>query len=149
MKAVIGWSLFGVGLVLLLSGSVCGLSQLHGASAAAGLVGLGVGGAMAGIGLAFTLLGLRLIRSARLDALQAFEDAVRQLAARTNGQVTLADAARATGLPTGDAEQRMRALCGRGIFEVDFTPEGQLVFKATPLAEGASQLARLTEGAPK
>jgi len=53
--------------------------------------------------------------------------------------------AKASGLPGEEAQERMRALTGRGLFDLDFDENGQMVFKLSRDA-GRAQLAELSGG---
>jgi hypothetical protein len=56
--------------------------------------------------------------------------------------VALDQVARASGLASEEAQNKMRRLTGRGIFDLDFDEGGQMVFKLSPDA-GRAQLAEL------
>src|SRR5713101_6804756 len=66
------------------------------------------------------------------------------VARKNGGRVGLDQVARASGLPSGEAQAKMRQLTGRGLFELDFDESGQMVFKLSPDA-GRAQLAELGE----
>jgi len=75
---------------------------------------------------------------------RGFQDTVTALAQKHAGQIPIGDVCRATGLPADEAQAKMRALCGRGVFELDFDANGQMLYKLSS-AQGAAQLAQLSQ----
>jgi hypothetical protein len=73
---------------------------------------------------------------------RGFSELATDLARKNGGRVGLDQVARASGLPSADAQAKMRQLTGRGVFELDFDANGQMVFKLSPDA-GRAQLAEL------
>jgi len=73
---------------------------------------------------------------------RGFTDLATALARKNAGKVSLDQVARASGLPSAEAQAKMRQLTGRGLFELDFDEGGQMVFKLSPDA-GRAQLAEL------
>jgi energy-converting hydrogenase Eha subunit E len=74
---------------------------------------------------------------------RGFTDLATALARKNGGRVGLDQVARASGLPSEEAQTKMRRLTGRGVFELDFDPNGEMVFKLSPEA-GRAQLAELS-----
>jgi membrane protein implicated in regulation of membrane protease activity len=93
------------------------------------LTGLAVGLAFTAAGVVTFAAGRRRARIERESDQRGFEELATSLAAKNNGQVRLDDIAKASGLPSDEARGRMRALTGRGLFEMDFDQNGQMVFK--------------------
>ena len=75
---------------------------------------------------------------------RGFQDTVTALAQKHGGQIPIGDVCRTTGLPADEAQAKMRALCGRGVFELDFDANGQMLYKLST-AQGAAQLAQLSQ----
>lgn len=73
-----------------------------------------------------------------------FSELAVSLARQNGGTVALGPLCKASGLLADEAQRRMRKLTGRGLFDLDFDPAGQVVFKLSPEA-GAGQLARWSE----
>jgi len=74
---------------------------------------------------------------------RGFTDLATALARKNGGRVGLDQVARASGLLSEEAQTKMRRLTGRGVFELDFDPNGEMVFKLSPEA-GRAQLAELS-----
>lgn len=74
-----------------------------------------------------------------------FEATVRQLAERNGGTVGVQAIQHATGVPKEEIQERMRALMGRGVVEMDFGANGEMLFRLTPMDEARADLARLHE----
>lgn len=75
------------------------------------------------------------------------EQTARRLAEKNGGSVALSAVMHATGLPKDAATVRMRELVGRGVFELDFGANGEMLFKLTPMDEARAQLAALRDHA--
>src|SRR6267378_4151696 len=69
-----------------------------------------------------------------------FSEVALALAKKNNGQVQVDQVAKASGLTREEATARMRQLTGRGLFDLDFDANGQMVWKLSPDA-GRAQLA--------
>ena len=65
------------------------------------------------------------------------------LAKQNGGAVGLDPICKSSGLPADEVQSKMRALTGRGLFDLDFDANGQMVFKLSAGA-GQSQLAQFT-----
>ena len=76
---------------------------------------------------------------------RGFEELATSLARKNSGQIRVDQIAKASGLPGEEAQERMRALTGRGLFDLDFDENGQMVFKLSRDA-GRAQLAELSGG---
>jgi predicted lipid-binding transport protein (Tim44 family) len=102
------------------------------------------------VGLAFTAVGIFTFiagrRRARIEVesdRRGFEELACSLARKNSGQVRIEQIAKASGLPGEEAQERMRTLTGRGLFDLDFDENGQMVFKLSRDA-GRGQLAELS-----
>lgn len=73
-----------------------------------------------------------------------FSELAVSLARQNGGTVALGPLCKASGLLSGEAQEKMRGLTARGLFDLDFDAEGQMVFKLSPQA-GAGQLAEWAE----
>jgi hypothetical protein len=107
------------------------------------LTGLVVGLAFAAVGV-FTLIAGR--RRARIEVesdRRGFEELACSLARKNSGELRIDQIAKASGLPGEEAQERMRTLTGRGLFDLDFDENGQMVFKLSRDA-GRAQLAELS-----
>jgi len=69
-----------------------------------------------------------------------FSEMALALAKKNGGQVQVEQVAKASGLTREEATARMRQLTGRGLFDLDFDANGQMVWKLSPDA-GRAQLA--------
>jgi hypothetical protein len=86
--------------------------------------------------------GARRGRIERENEDRGFTDLTTALARKNGGRIGLDQIARASGLSSDEAQNKMRRLTGRGLFDLDFDENGQMVFKLSPDA-GRSQLAEL------
>jgi hypothetical protein len=144
-----GGILFFGGAVLLVLGGLGGLVFIGPLLTGKGgtfsnllaVVVLGVLPAVAGILLMGA--GSRRTRMERENEDRGFSELATSLARKNGGQVALDQVARASGLPGDEAKDKMRALTGRGLFELDFDQNGQMVWKLSPDA-GRAQLAQLS-----
>ncbi|GAC1606545.1 MAG: hypothetical protein NVS4B10_20860 [Myxococcales bacterium] len=88
-------------------------------------------------------------RRARLESEhdeRGFAELATSLAQKSGGAVKLDPLCKAAGLTAAEAQAKMRALAGRGLFDLDFDEGGQMVFKLSPNA-GQAQLAQLSAAA--
>jgi predicted transcriptional regulator len=104
------------------------------------------------VGLAFTAVGVFTFVAGRRRAKveeesdrRGFEELATALARKNSGEVRIDQIAKASGLPGDEAQERMRMLTGRGLFDLDFDENGQMVFKLSRDA-GRAQLAELSSG---
>jgi hypothetical protein len=102
------------------------------------------------VGLAFTAVGVFTFIAGRRRAhveeesdRRGFEELATALARKNSGELRLDQIAKASGLPGEEAQARMRTLTGRGLFDLDFDQNGQMVFKLSG-DSGRAQLAELS-----
>src|SRR5579859_768473 len=93
------------------------------------LSGLVVGGIVLAIGLALIAAGRKRTRVEEENDERNFEGMALALAKKNGGQVQVDAVAKASGLSRDEATARMRELTGRGLFDLDFDPNGQMVWK--------------------
>ena len=84
------------------------------------------------------------VRSSELQKEQ-LEVTVKQLAAANNGVVPMSAVMKATAFSKDRAEQEMRGLIGKGICEMDFSENGEMLFRLTPMDEARASLAAMSE----
>jgi len=106
------------------------------------LSGLVVGIAVLAVGLGLVGFGRKRARIETENDERNFQDLAMTLARKNSGQVLVDQIARASGLPKDEATAKMRELTGRGLFELDFDANGQMVWKISPDA-GRAQLAEM------
>ena len=144
-------SIFTVGgWFLVVVGALCGLmfgkgllfEKGHGFELVLAVLILGVVPIAAGFGLISA--GRKRTRLESENDERGFSEVVTALARKNDGQVAIDQVSRATSLPSDEAQAKMRALCGRGVFDLDFDGNGQMVYKLSS-AQGAAQLARLAQ----
>ncbi len=104
------------------------------------LSGLVVGGVV--VGLALVAAGRKRARIEQQSDDLHFSEVALALAKKNNGQVQVDQVAKASGLTREEATARMRQLTGRGLFDLDFDANGQMVWKLSPDA-GRAQLAEI------
>jgi len=143
-----GGILFFGGVVLLVLGGLGGLvfigPLLRGqGSTFSNLLAVLVLGALPAVaGVLLMAAGSRRGRLERETEDRGFTDLATSLAQKSGGRIGLDQVARASGLPADEARAKMQRLTGRGLFELDFDANGQMVFKLSPDA-GRAQLAEL------
>jgi|GEM_PF-1496853 len=143
-----GGILFFGGAVLLVLGGLGGLvfigPLLRGQGGTfSNLLAVLVLGALPAIaGVLLMAAGSRRSKLERENEDRGFTDLATALARKNGGRVSLEQVARASSLPSAEAQAKMRQLTGRGLFELDFDQGGQMVFKLSPDA-GRAQLAEL------
>ena len=106
------------------------------------LSGLVVGGVVTAIGLALVAAGRKRARTELEHDERHFSETALALAKKNGGQVQVEEVAKATGVSRDEATARMRQLTGRGLFDLDFDANGQMVWKLSPDA-GRAQLAEI------
>ncbi|MCA1829684.1 MAG: hypothetical protein LC689_22395, partial [Myxococcales bacterium] len=106
------------------------------------LSGLVVGGIVLAIGLALIAVGRKRARVEAENDERNFSDMAMALARKNGGQVMVDAVCKASGLSKDEATARMRQLTGRGLFDLDFDGNGQMVWKLSPDA-GRAQLAEM------
>ena len=102
-----------------------------------------LGALPAAAGVLLMAAGARRGRVERENEDRGFADLATALARKNGGRVGLDQVARASGLPSEEAQSKMRRLTGRGVFELEFDGNGEMVFKLSPDA-GRAQLAELS-----
>lgn len=106
------------------------------------LSGLVVGGAVCALGVVLMAAGRKRARTESENDERSFSEMALALARKNGGQVQVEQVAKASGLPREEATARMRQLTGRGLFDMDFDQNGQMVWKLSPDA-GRAQLAEI------
>jgi hypothetical protein len=106
------------------------------------LSGLVVGGVVLAIGLALVAVGRKRARVEAENDERNFAEMAMALARKNGGQVMVDAVCKASGLSREEATGRMRELTGRGLFDLDFDGNGQMVWKLSPEA-GRAQLAEM------
>lgn len=106
------------------------------------LSGLVVGGAVCALGLVLVAAGRKRARVETENDQRNFSEMAMALARKNGGQVQVEQVAKASGLGREEATARMRQLTGRGLFDMDFDQNGQMVWKLSPDA-GRAQLAEI------
>ncbi|HET7786916.1 MAG TPA: hypothetical protein VFL36_13170 [Myxococcales bacterium] len=106
------------------------------------LSGLMVGGIVAATGFALVAYGRRRARMELENDQRNFSELALALARKNGGQVQVDAVSKATGLTRDEATSKMRELTGRGLFDLDFDANGQMVWKLSPQA-GRAQLAEM------
>ena len=101
-----------------------------------------LGGIPAGIGLVLIAAGRKRGRIESENDERNFSDMAMALARKNGGQVMVDAVCKASGLTKDEATARMRELTGRGMFDLDFDANGQMVWKLSPDA-GRAQLAEM------
>jgi hypothetical protein len=145
----VGKILFFGGVVLLVLGALGGLAFVGPLITGKGgmfsnlLAVLILGVLPAGIGIVLMGVGSRRARLEAENDERGFSDTALALAKKGGGQVQVDQVCKATGLTKELATARMRTLTGRGLFELDFDANGQMVWKLSADA-GKAQLAELT-----
>ena len=138
-----GWFLVAVGALLaLIFGKAFLFEKGGGFPTLIAILVLGVLPIAAGIGLVSS--GGKRGKLERENDERGFSDVVTALAKKNGGQVAIDQVSKATSLPSDEAQAKMRALCGRGVFDLDFDANGQMIYKLSS-AQGAAQLAQLSQ----
>ena len=88
-------------------------------------------------GVGAVMFGRRRARIEKESDERGFADTAEALARHGGGKVALEAVCRATGLPSDEAQAKMRALTGKGLFDLDFDGNGQMVYKIEPGRGGA------------
>lgn len=74
-----------------------------------------------------------------------FEQTLKQLAERNGGSVSLVALVQATGDTQESVQAKARELMGRGVCDMDFGPNGELLYKLTPFDEARANLAGMRQ----
>jgi hypothetical protein len=131
----------GGGFVAIL-GAAFSLVMLRGFTGFADLSGLVVGLAVLGVGVGIVFAGRKRARFEQESDDRHFSEVAMAVAKQNGGQVQVDQVAKASGLSRDEATARMRQLTGRGLFDLDFDANGQMVWKVSPNA-GRAQLAEM------
>ncbi|HUJ29498.1 MAG TPA: hypothetical protein VLW85_25935 [Myxococcales bacterium] len=106
------------------------------------LSGLVVGGVVLAVGVALVAVGRKRARIEAENDDRNFSEMAMALAKKSGGQVQVEAICKAGGLSREEATSKMRALTGRGLFDMDFDQNGQMVWKLSADA-GRAQLAEM------
>ena len=106
------------------------------------LSGLVAGGVVLAIGLVLIGMGRKRAKVETENDERNFTDLAMAIAKKNSGQVLVDQVCKASGLPKDEATAKMRELTGRGLFDLDFDGNGQMVWKLSPDA-GRAQLAEM------
>ena len=102
-----------------------------------------LGAAPLGLGFLMFSSGSRKAKLEAENSERGFAEVASALAKKAGGQVGLDAVCKASGLPSDEAQAKMRALTGRGLFELAFDANGQMVYKLSAQS-GAAQLAQFS-----
>ena len=105
-------------------------------------LGFAVGAGVFAAGVAILMTGRKRARLEAENDERGFAELALALAKKSGGQVKLDAVCTASELTSDEAQARMRKLTGRGLFELDFDANGQMVYKVSANA-GAAELAQL------
>ncbi|HYS07644.1 MAG TPA: hypothetical protein VEP66_02825 [Myxococcales bacterium] len=130
------------GAFVAILGGAFSLVMLRGFTGFADLSGLVVGLVILGVGVGIVLAGRKRARFEQETDDRHFSEVALALAKKSGGQVQVEQVAKASGLSRDEATARMRQLTGRGLFDLDFDANGQMVWKLSPDA-GRAQLAEI------
>ena len=97
---------------------------------------------LASAGVAMVVTGRKRARLEDENEERGFAEMAVALARKSGGSVKLDAVCTAGQLSSDEAQARMRTLTGKGLFELDFDANGQMVFKVSANA-GAAELAQL------
>jgi hypothetical protein len=131
----------GGGFVAIL-GAAFSLVMLRGFTGFADLSGLVVGLIVLSIGVGIVVAGRKRARFEQESDERHFSELAMGVAKKNGGQVQVDQLTKASGLSRDEATARMRQLTGRGLFDLDFDANGQMVWKLSPDA-GRAQLAEM------
>lgn len=130
------------GAFVAILGGAFSLFMLRGFTGFADLSGLVVGLVVLAVGVGIVLAGRKRARFEQETDDRHFSEVALALAKKSGGQVLVDQVAKASGLSRDEATARMRQLTGRGLFDLDFDTNGQMVWKLSPDA-GRAQLAEI------
>jgi len=131
----------GGAFVAILGGAFSAV-MLKGFHGFADLTGLLVGLVFLATGVVTLIAGRRRARFELESDQRNFSEMAVALARKNGGQVQVDAVSKASGLTRDEATSRMRELTGRGLFDLDFDANGQMVWKLSPDA-GRAQLAEM------
>ena len=130
------------GAFVAILGGAFSLVMLKGMSGFADLSGLVVGLVFLAIGVVTVIAGRKRARIEQESDERNFSEMAVALAKKHNGQVQVDAICKASGLPKDEATAKMRELTGRGLFDMDFDANGQMLWKLSADA-GRAQLAEM------
>ena len=116
--------------------------MLRGFTGFADLTGLVVGLVVLAVGIGIVFAGRKRARFEREADERHFSELAVAVARNNGGHLQVDQVAKASGLSRDEATARMRELTGRGLFDLDFDANGQMVWKLSPDA-GRAQLAEI------
>jgi hypothetical protein len=96
------------------------------------LSGLVAGGVVLAVGLVLIGMGRKRAKVETENDERNFTDLALAIAKKNSGQVLVEQVCKASGLPKEEATAKMRELTGRGLFDLDFDGNGQMVWKLSP-----------------
>lgn len=128
----------------------CAVAFLVGGLLPASIFGLGpFTGLVLAVGGGLAFVTWRAARGYEVSASRSqkvqFEQVVKLLAEKNGGTVGLQAILNATGETKESAQTKLRELIGRGIVEMDFGSNGEMLFKLTPLDEARANLASMRD----
>ena len=132
------------GAFIAILGGAFSLVMLRGFTGFNDLSGLVVGLVVFAVGVGIVLAGRKRARFEQESDDRHFSEVALSLAKKSGGQVQVDQVAKASGLSRDEATARMRQLTGRGLFDLDFDTNGQMVWKLSPDA-GRAQLAEVAD----
>jgi hypothetical protein len=130
------------GAFVAILGGAFSLVMLKGFRSFTDLSGLVVGLIVLAVGVGIVIAGRRRARFEQESDDRHFSEVALALAKKSGGHVQVDQVAKASGLSRDEATARMRQLTGRGLFDLDFDANGQMVWKLSPDA-GRAQLAEI------
>ena len=128
------------GAFIAILGAAFSLIMLNAFHGFTDLTGLAVGLIVLAAGVVLMGAGRKRARFERENDERNFSDMALTLARKNGGQVQVDQVCKASGLSREDATAKMRQLTGRGLFDLDFDANGQMIWKLSPDA-GQAQLA--------
>jgi hypothetical protein len=130
------------GAFVAILGGAFSLVMLNAFKGFTDLTGLVVGLIVLAVGVGIVIAGRKRARFEAEHDERNFSAMALALAKTNGGRVQVDQVAKASGLSRDEATARMRQLTGRGLFDLDFDANGQMVWKVSPDA-GRAQLAEI------
>jgi|SRR3954470_10255933 hypothetical protein len=130
------------GAFVAILGGAFSVFMLKGFRSFTDLSGLVVGLVVLAVGVGIVIAGRKRARFEQESDDRHFSEVALALAKKSGGQVQVDQVAKASGFSRDEATARMRQLTGRGLFDLDFDANGQMVWKLSPDA-GRAQLAEI------
>ena len=130
MKSLLGFTLIGISLFMLLGFFNANLPGSAGAQFLALIVGVGIPGAVGGALLSQHFGGKKKLAGRREQLKRQTQEAeLLRLAGEHDGRLTVVDVVRDLALANSDAEQLLRGVVERGDAEIEITDRGLLVYR--------------------